>query len=242
MGSTISIIIPHYIKNPCSDLLKCLDSLFRCSDKGCFEIIVVLNGGASYQECMQRIRRSYDSPALHLIDGLDVSTSYSARNLGIKFSTGEILAFIDSDVEVTSSFFSDLRRDFSDDSVMLSGGMVRFTGENKVSFITANLAVRRKVFEKILFKGNLYSGGDLDFSRRAIAQGMRAEYSYNRTVIHKHENYLMRIRKSLRYGSGTSFAKLCKSWVSLFKDSGMLFAKSIGFLYFCICNKPIGKK
>lgn len=237
MGSTaISVIIPHYVKNQDEDLFRCILSINACIDKDC-EVIVVVNGG-NPTDSLKQFLSTFDYVKTLYYGN---TTSYQARTLGISIANGYILVFIDSDVEVTSDFFKELRNDFINPDTMLSGGKVRFTGEDKVSFITANLAVRSSVFEKVSFNSTLYSGGDLDFARRAISAGMRAEYSYNRTVVHKHEGYMMRLAKSLRYGSGTTLYKMRHSWANHFKELGMLFAKLIGFLYFRLTKKPIGK-
>jgi glycosyltransferase involved in cell wall biosynthesis len=85
----ISVIIPA--KNEATLLGFCLDAIKKQSyPKNCFEIILVDNG--SIDETVQ-IAKTFDCLVL---DGSGLTIA-GLRNLGVKFSTGEILAFLDAD-------------------------------------------------------------------------------------------------------------------------------------------------
>ncbi len=87
----ISVVIPTF--NRCHTLERALDSVFKQSFKP-YEIIVVDNGSADGTVSM--ITKNYPSVKLLFEKKLGVS---AARNLGIKLSKGNWIAFLDSDDE-----------------------------------------------------------------------------------------------------------------------------------------------
>lgn len=234
----ITIIIPHYVRNDDSDLEKCILSIERILPPD-VTVIVVVNGGVISSHLHSFLTsKSFVKPLF--FDS--VMTSYSARNIGIMKANSAIVVFIDSDVTIDKDFFVSLNEDFKDPNLMMSGGRVEFSGESKVSFITANLAVRKEVLDRTMFNEMMNSGGDIEFANRVILLGYKVGYSYNRVVFHKPEGFKIRFMKSLRYGSGTTAKKLCYSWSSHFKSFGLLFAKTVGFMYYCMTDKMIGKR
>lgn len=231
---SISVIIPFHGKNNFSDLVKCIDSIHTCNIRP-KEIIVVLNGFIT-SELEQKIE---------LLDVIIVSSylarnSYEARNSGARVSTGDILCFLDDDVVVSKNFFIEIQDNFSSPMTMMSGGKVVFTEEEKVSFITANMCVRSRIFFEMKGFKSVYSGGDIEFHKR-VSEKYRTELSINRVAYHKPEDLFMRVRKSLRYGSGTTSKKLFHQWNELLKNFILTLFKSIGFIAFKITKKPFGK-
>lgn len=234
----IAVVIPHYVGNDDSDLEKCILSIEEVLPLDVVVIVVVNGGEVSGSLRSFLTSKSFIRPLF--FDS--VMTSYSARNIGLMKANSAVVVFIDSDVTIDKNFFVSLNDDFKDPNLMMSGGRVEFSGESKVSFITANLAVRKEVLVRTMFNEMMNSGGDIEFANRVVLLGYKVGYSYNRVVFHKPENFKVRFMKSLRYGSGTTAKKLCYSWSNHFKSFGLLFAKTVGFMYYCTTNKMIGKR
>jgi hypothetical protein len=70
--------------------------------------------------------------------------------------------------------------------------------------ITANLFVRRSVFDAIgSFNRRLRSAGDVEFTRRAVAHGLRLAYAPEAVVVHDPRRRARDlVRKNLRVGAG----------------------------------------
>lgn len=95
---TVSVIIPSY--NSGKTISCCLESLIKQSLKP--EIIVVDDGS---KDDAMRIVRSF--PQVKLVTQKHQGPGM-ARNLGAKNSRGEILVFVDSDMEFDKNFLKDL--------------------------------------------------------------------------------------------------------------------------------------
>jgi len=198
----ISIIIPTYRDNQA--LHKCLSALKKQSlsvDK--FEVIVVNNDPEN------QLNLKSDSLNLTLVNE-DKPGSYTARNKGIEEAKGEIIGFTDADCIPNEKWIStavDLLQ--NEPEIDLIGGKIeQFKVDDKMtdavfeyqrlfSFnqehyinqkgfsVTANLFVRKKVFDKIGdFNSDLFSGGDFDFGLRAKKAGFSIVYDPNLVVNH----------------------------------------------------------
>lgn len=98
----ISIIIVSW--NAKDYLQKCIDSIFKESNKYNLEVIVVDNASSDGSEDMVRTR----FPQVKLICNNDNLGFAKANNIGIKQSSGKYLGLINSDVEILSDCFSPL--------------------------------------------------------------------------------------------------------------------------------------
>lgn len=103
----ISIIIPTYNRLKC--LRKCLESLLsQTYPKDKFEIIVVNNGGSDKAgKIVKAIGSGYNIRYFYLIKN---SGPAAARNLGLKNSDSEIVAFIDDDNVVNRCWIENIVR------------------------------------------------------------------------------------------------------------------------------------
>lgn len=102
---TASIIIPTY--NRCNSLQLCLDSL-RGQTYRDFEVIVVDSGSTDgTKELVQKFSDMQIRYVLSQRSGLT-----SKRNLGWKLAQGDIIAFIDDDIVLTSRWLSEILNTF----------------------------------------------------------------------------------------------------------------------------------
>jgi glycosyltransferase involved in cell wall biosynthesis len=114
----ISIIIPT-LNRACS-LKTTLDSIVRLDYKNDFEVIVVDNGSVDdtknvcyqYESTIKRFVYFYD----------DTPGLLTGRHMGMQLAKGEILAFIDDDVELSPRWLSGILESFNDPEVALSTG------------------------------------------------------------------------------------------------------------------------
>ncbi len=123
---TISIIVP--VRNSARTIRDLLDSLMKLEyDRERLEIIVV-DGNST-----DGTRKIVEEYPVKLVDeegrGLN-----AARNTGIKWSSGEVLAYTDGDCVVSPNWAKSLARNFRDPSVSFVGGLVKgYDTENPLS-------------------------------------------------------------------------------------------------------------
>jgi glycosyltransferase involved in cell wall biosynthesis len=131
--------------------------------------------------------------------------SYAARNAGLQVAAGAVLAFTDADCVPDPGWVSngvaalgvDLSRIVGGDvrlrlssrptAVELYQGITGFAQRDNIATrgftVTANLFAPREAFAKVgLFDTNLLSGGDLEWSRRATANGYALAFAEDAVV------------------------------------------------------------
>lgn len=182
-----SVIIPMF--NESAHIGRTLDALLRSASRaGCaLEMIVVDNG--STDDSVQIARQRGAQVIIH--PGLKVG---ALRNRGAALARGDILAFVDADIEVPEDWFDALRTGFADPQI--SGiGMVHLTPPSAPwyartwadrlmarraqardidSLPTSNLSIRAGVFRQLQgFNEQLSSGEDKDLTLRLTRGGGR---------------------------------------------------------------------
>jgi glycosyltransferase involved in cell wall biosynthesis len=132
--------------------------------------------------------------------------SYAARNSGINFAKGRILAFTDSDCIPDSSWLENIASEFEAGADRIAGKICLTYRSRSLSLaevfekafafdqeyntamgvsVTANMAVRASLFRQLgLFDGNTESGGDIEWSARATAENVPIRYADNIVVYH----------------------------------------------------------
>ena len=134
--------------------------------------------------------------------------SYAARNRGISLSRGELLAFTDADCVAEPGWLEEAVAVVDKDSKALIAGHITvfaksptpslaekhqmtfaFDQETNVTYRrglpTANLVVHREAFVEVgLFNPDMVSGGDTEWTKRALEHGYRAIYVPTATVRH----------------------------------------------------------
>ncbi|WP_079224037.1 glycosyltransferase [Stenotrophomonas maltophilia] len=223
----ISVIIPTY--NEGRKVAKCVEAIQAQIFDGNFEVIVVDNGSTRDIPTVPA-----DDPRFRLIREVTPG-SYSARNAGLDAATGTLIAFTDSDCIPDPAWLSNAWKAFqSSPNVSLIAGRIdiffldperptsvelferRFSFRQRESVqqgwaVTANLFVRREVFEKLgKFETKTFSGGDSEFTRRACASGLVMAYEDGAMVQHPARRTLAEINQLRRRHVG-GFYRLSKT-------------------------------
>lgn len=164
---------------------------------------------------------------LRLLRENTISSSYSARNAGIRAARGQILAFTDADCRPKPDWLSKLVQGFRSRRVGLVAGEIEpAPGDTWIEHYsarwgmlsqrytlahpylryaqTASLAVRRSVFLDVgLFRPQMTSGGDADLCWRAIGAGWGLEFVPEAAVLHHHRTTVRCLWEQWqRYGRG----------------------------------------
>jgi glycosyltransferase AglI len=213
----ISVIIPVY--KDVIGLERTLTSLRRQTISITnYEIIVCNDGG---DERVGELCNKYSVKEIIISQN---KGSYNARNRGIEEAAGDYLAFVDADITVPEHWLEcGLKALQSADYV---GGPVIINEEEASSpahyyelvtgfkdnelgythqfYVTANLFVKRSVFEHIGgFDERLRSGGDNEFGNRVYLAGIyRQNFNRELAVIHPPRGFNSIVKKRVRITEG----------------------------------------
>jgi glycosyltransferase involved in cell wall biosynthesis len=202
MGPLISVVIPHL--NQPEALEACLSSLDAQSLARCFfEIIVVDNGSVSEPE---EIVANHSST--RLLRELQPGPG-PARNFGIRYATGDIIAFIDADCRAHRDWLRNaLQTIRSSPEGTILGGDVRIwcSRVNRPTAIeayesvfaypfkrfierygfcgTGNLVVRRTDYERAGPFAGIDIAEDVEWGQRARLAGLRFRYVPEMVIFH----------------------------------------------------------
>ena len=194
----VSVVVPVR-DNPdgIRALLACLDAQTLARDR--FEVVIGDDGSrvgsiAQFATADGRIRVVIGSPR----------NSYAARNQAAAAARGDVLAFTDSDCRPHARWLEEGLAAL--DGADIVAGHVAFVGPARPTVwslltadmyldqernvrrsraATANLFVRRRSFERWgRFDPTLPSGGDYEFTLRAVAYGARLVYGSGAAVSH----------------------------------------------------------
>lgn len=200
----VSVIIPVFRDQR---IIKCLNALQKQTlSHEKFEVIIV-NNDPDYDLDYGQLSNNF-SVVIEPRPG-----SYAARNCGIRLSRGEYIVFTDADCIPSPSWLENIVSAFEDNSVDMVSGVIDIFRELNSSFfawqyewntaflqgqnfrkgvsVTANLAVRQRVFETVgLFQEQFFSGGDVEFSRRARSAGFKLVLDQKVRVSHPARKFL----------------------------------------------------
>ncbi len=213
-----SIISPVFNADHYIDRL--IESLLRQDyPKERMEIIIVDNNSTD------RTKEIIQNYPVVLLEANDIQSSYVARNVGFQASRGEIIAFIDADCQATEQWLTEGVMALQAESADLAGGKVEFDFSqkksaaemldslvhmhmesqirDKKSAATANLFVKRSVFEKIGLFPAVVSGGDSTWTRKASLSDFRLIYAPKAIVKHPTRGMKELLIKRFRTGTGS---------------------------------------
>lgn len=214
----VSVIVPVY--NDLRRIATCLAALLRQTyPRDRYEVLVVDNGSADgTRDAVARF------PVTLLVED-QTQSSYAARNKGLAHARGTIIAFTDSDCTPAPGWLAAGVRALDAQQADLAGGNVRFVASPRPTgaeicdsmanlrverYIreegaapTANLFVRAAVFAALgPFPGQVQSGGDRLFTRRATAAGFKLVYAPEAEVAHPTRRLGALLKKQFRVGKG----------------------------------------
>lgn len=214
---TASVIIPVY--NDADSIVKVLRALEKIEYTIPCEIIVVDNG--SEDNTMQNVK---DFPGVKLLTEHHYKNSpYSARNRGIEQSNADIIILLDSTCTPVKDWFIQGVNCLIQNNADIVGGDVQFdfegrmtagkiydsltnikmqlSIENKKVAKTANLFIRREVFEKVgFFPEGIRSGADIIWTGKVTALNHKLIFCKNATVFKKARPFLELVKKQWRVG------------------------------------------
>lgn len=199
----LSIIIPVYDDK--EGLRQTLISLEKQKGEHPFEVIIADNGSS---DGTWELAQEYSQKREHFfaIQESEIQSSYGARNRGLTLVRGEVIAFIDANMTVESTYVEKVAHRFQNTSVdylankvvvpetkeSLSGLFNSLTGFPVDRYLarghyapTCCLVVRQSLFGLIgTFDHRLESGGDMEFGQRAFLAGLNQEFAEEIVMTH----------------------------------------------------------
>jgi len=207
--NSVSIIVPAY--NAEKNISKLLESLLNQDyPKEQLEIIIVDNNSDD------KTKRIVEQYPVKIFDEKNIQSSYAARNLGIRNSKNDILVFTDADCCVDSHWIKNGVKCLNSEDADLVAGNVIFNKKSKFNLIeiydsnmylqqeynasigtstTANLFIRRNVFDSLGLFPVVSSGGDVRWVKLASNNGFKITYCKNAKVFHSARRNLEEIIK-----------------------------------------------
>jgi len=197
---TFSVIVPVYKNWKVFEKCYCC-LLSQTVEESNFEILIINNSPDTPIPVSLKLSANtkiFDQPT---------PGSYACRNLGVIKANGEYLAFTDSDCMPVEDWLERAKEVFAKGADLI-GGKVKVFKEHdgselaydfertfafnqkknvleKTQSVTANLIVRKKVFETVgPFKEKLLSGGDFEWTKRAVSSDFKLEYGEEVVVAH----------------------------------------------------------
>jgi glycosyltransferase involved in cell wall biosynthesis len=221
----VSVIIPVY--NDPDGIRKTLNSILGNTHKDVpLEIIVVDNN--STDETNKVIKQfSEEIPYIQYTFEGEIQTSYAARNTGIQHSHGDLIVFLDANVEVSEGWLDSAISEMQSKDAHYMGCNVKIVDDNKKQTIfsqynqhsafpikeliekhgytpTVCLFVTQELINDVgEFDQRLVSTGDLEFGNRVNEQGYTLYYTDEVTVIHPaRTSFKSLVNRNIRIGRG----------------------------------------
>ncbi len=234
-GIDVSVIVPVWNDEPrLASCLKALNSQTLPSEK--YEIIVADNGSDRPPD---QLVRSFGARLITV----PRPGSYAARNAAVRVARGRILAFTDADCQPEPNWLetgvnlivSSPRNIFVGGRIEVFSNSSQFTAvevyDQVATFqqhrniheanyaMTANMFVPASTFRSVgLFDEELKSGGDSEWSLRAVSAGVEPVYCHDAAVRHPARGTRAAVQKKLRRLAAGHRDK-APSWVSCWKFS-----------------------
>jgi glycosyltransferase involved in cell wall biosynthesis len=214
----VTVIVPAY--NAAGEIAALIEALMgQDYPSELAEIIIVDNN--STDETFE-IASKYK---ITVLKEDEYQSSYAARNSGLNRASGEYIAFTDADCLPEPDWLKNGITEIMNQKADLAGGQVKFyfhgragaaelydsltnmdnkrVIENRQVAKTANLFVRSDVFGKAgPFPGNVKSGGDVQWTKRATDMGFKIVYIEQAVVKHPARKLGELVKKQRRVARG----------------------------------------
>lgn len=233
---SISVVIPSY--NSKQTISQCLNSVLNQSYQGAYDVIVV--DSSDDDDADEIIRRSF--PDVKLIHLEKKTLPGAARNIGVRATNSEYIAFTDTDCVVDYSWIESIMHRMENSSHDAVGGAVIngtpeslsgtlgylnefsfYLTEIKPGFVnglaTANVCYKRCVFDKQKFIESHFAGEDTVFHWAIVNDGGKLFFDPTVKVTHNNRKGFINVLKHQRkIGEGAGIARiLMKKDLSLLK-------------------------
>jgi len=217
----ISIIIPIYRRTEW--ISKCINALLNQDYQGVFEVILIDDGSPNEVEIISAINKLLNDKIflLKFIRNNHAGPA-ATRNYGVKFSSGELLCFIDDDSIPEKTWLREIINSFKENpqAGIVSGLTLSYYREKGLPLLlektiysgknwaTCNIAYRRDVFEKLggfdeTFKEASWEDNELGL--RAQWAGYLHIHNTNAVLYHPHERTIEEyIKKCFLNGRGAA--------------------------------------
>lgn len=216
----VSVIIPFY--NNQNEVIRIEEALRHQSyPANQTEFIFIDNGSDN----LLSFPESFLSRNILLEENKHPNSPYSARNRGIEESIGEGIVFVDANSIPEETWLENGVSSLLNFDSDLVGGNVQFDFQGKITAgkivdaltsinmekaihergaaYTANLFVKREVFEKVgLFEEGVRSGGDVRWTFKAKEHGFTITYCEDAVVSKYARSVKALYRKKIRTGKG----------------------------------------
>jgi glycosyltransferase involved in cell wall biosynthesis len=212
----VSVIVP--VRNDLG-VTACIEALLgQTYPRDRYEILIVDNG--STDGTPHAIKRH---PVTLLVEDR-LSSSYAARNKGVRYARGEVIALADADCRPEPRWIEEGVKGLHSHAADLVGGHVAFLYSARPSGAeifdaqnnmqqerdirkrrvakTANLFVRAHVFDRIGLFPEVQSGADVYWTRRATDHGLVLAFAPRAVVTHPARRLGALLRKGYRVGRG----------------------------------------
>lgn len=157
-----------------------------------YEYIVVDAGTPDLSDALDQY------PGCIVLDGSG-SNRGEGKNIGIRYSSGDIIVFLNDDTEISYDYFDEINKWIPYFGIIagysrnpIGADMPRvpcFIDGNDISYPTCNLVVRSKVFNDVgLFDGSFITAEDIDFNYRCIKKGYSIFFNPKMIVNHYHRS------------------------------------------------------
>ncbi len=215
----VSIVVPAY--NAEETIGPLLDSIANLDYQEC-DVIIVNDGSTD------RTKEIVERYPVQLINQPNRGAS-AARDAGLRAASGEIVAYVDSDVTVTSDWLKHLVRPFSDPTIAATTGQTVFLRSQKCASWLRSMDIerrnrRRKTYTRLAngpnaafrreillevggFDPRWYHAEDTEVSYRIWELGHRIQYVPEAVVHHiPEEDWRTYLRK--RYRDAKAFTRM----------------------------------